>query len=207
MKKSVAVFFAVSAIFVILSGCTSGVNNEIRPADLTAGQQDIVNLLTTGDQEVFIFDYQAEGAFAMEFWIEIYAYGELIESIEGLKLSRHDNRINPLNGRLAVAISNEDDGSFRWEFAVIDGDFRATNIVDFAFHTENAGARTHGPTQEAVSIEDGRGIILHTTKFRSGHTVFTDGSRVSQDYIGQPELLAGYSYVILVKARFSSAAH
>ena len=202
VKKSLAMLFIIGSMLMLLSGCTGGSNNKIRLANLTVDQQDIVNLLVADSQEVFIFNYQTANASAMELWVGVYAYGELVESMAGLSFSRSGNQSNSLSGRLAVTINYETDGSFVWTFAVIDGNFHATNIVEFTSDSESFGSRTHSPMQEAIAIQDGKDIILHTTKFHSD-TVFTDGSRNSQDYINQPELLAGYQYVILIRARFS----
>ena len=205
MKKSVVYLLSLSLMLIIISGCNSGLNNEIGLANLTADQQEIINLLTTSRQEVFIFSYQTDNAFeSVDFWIEIYSYGELMENLGGLSFSTR----NPLNGRLSVTISNDAVGEYRWTFGVSGDGFRADNIVDFSFLTENIGsmARGHGPTRESIPIQDGRAIILHSTKFYLGNVVYIDGSRNSQDYIDHPELLAEYPYVIFIKARFSNTA-
>ena len=208
VKKFTVLFFTTSLILmvVILSGCATRKNNEIGLADLTSAQQDIINLLTTDLHEVFIFNYQLDNTFdTVDFWIEVYAYGELVESLAALSFG-HGSARSPLNGQLSVTISYDAHKNFRWAFVVEEDGFRGTSITDFTFNTENVGnmPRSHGPTPESVSIQAGRDIILHTTKFHSGNIVNFDDSRGSQDYIDQPELLIEYPYVIFIKARFSN---
>lgn len=114
------VFFAAIAAIVVISGCGAGRGDRIWLADLAAEQQDIVSLLTTHGQEALIFNYRTDSAFeAVDFWIELYAYGEPVEHLGGLSF-RHGNAGNALDGRLAV----QEDG------------FRSSGVVDFVFDTE-----------------------------------------------------------------------
>ena len=210
MTKYVAMLFFAILMIIAISGCDSGMNNEIGLANLTTDQQDIVDLLTINNQEVLIFDYQSDSIFEfVDFWVEVHANGELVENLGGLSFMHCCcSTGNSLNGRLSVTINNEADRSYRWLFgASKGGGVHASSRVEFAFHTEDIGnmPRSWGPTQEPIPIQDGRDIILYKTKFHSGDYVSIDGSVSFQDYIDRPELLEKYPYAIFIKARFSNA--
>jgi len=83
---------------IIISGCSFEMNSEIGPAHLTTDQQDIINLFTTDNQQFLIFNYQTENAFeSMDFWVEVYSYGELIENLGGLSFISDSSGL-PLTG-------------------------------------------------------------------------------------------------------------
>lgn len=199
MKKSLCVLGAICIFAVVLTACTSEPNspkNLVSPKELTQDQQDIVDLLSSDNQEILLFDYKTEGAYkSMEFWVEIYENGELIDRPSGI--NSYSDEANPLDGQLAVLINH--DTEVIWTFTASENGSRISNTGEIAAIDSNGLGRGYGQISDPVEIEPGKEIVLYTSIYSaSGITSFSDQQR----YVEELELLSQYPYVHIIKCRF-----
>ncbi|MCL2446111.1 MAG: hypothetical protein FWD06_05040 [Oscillospiraceae bacterium] len=204
MKKILCCIFAAIIMAMFLAGCSSP-QNHIRPANLTSEQRDLLDFITTHNSEILLFDFATSKPFeTIEFWLETYEYGVLVDSIHSVHVTSFQefNR-GTLEGQLAVLInSNRENGNldFQYTFIVeLDGT-RAHHTVQSSTAGDDALWGISSAVSEPVYIQNGSEIILYLSKF-SGDGLRTIGDL--QDFAQQPELLAEYPYVHMIKARFS----
>jgi len=203
IRKILSIILVICAVSMLLTGCSSVAvsQSQIWPAELTDEQKSLVNFLSTHHSEILLFDYTTAQIFQnVEFWLEIYEYGVLAEQVQGIYMI--NNELEPVitEGRLAVII-NRDFGNFSWTFIKGNqyGGFANNRFESMAPNLEFA--RSFGPIVEPVTIQDGEEIILYISKFSENEfRVFND----HQIFLEKPELMAEYSYVYIIKARFSS---
>ena len=81
MKKITFVLLAISFILTSCNPTQTALHQDvISPANLTTEQQDLINLLSVHSNEILLFDFNTVEAYEnVEFWLEVYEYGELIE--------------------------------------------------------------------------------------------------------------------------------
>lgn len=202
MKKICYIFFIVitSMLMASCSGESNNQQNHIRQAELSSEQQYILNFITTHYSEIHLFDFTTDESFTnVEFWLDVYEYGMPVDSIPGIH--QINNAARPLDGRLAVIINSENGNrDFQWTFIADQGGGRATSRFESPTINNAGYGRMFGPILEPINIQDDREIILYISKFAS------DGLRIHdniQIFAEQPELLAEYPYVHIIKARFS----
>ena len=196
IKNKKFISFIVCFTLIFLAGCHQ--QNQIGPAELTRAQQDIVDLLTVPSTEILLFDYiTAEAYVNMEFWLEVYEYGTLIDRLPGM------HQIGPepqsLDGRLAIIINQENrngNQDFQWPF-IVNG---ASNRFESSMTETDGLARAFGPITDPVVIQDGKEIVLYISQFSRG-SIRTFGDM--QTLVEHPELLTEYPYAYIIKARFS----
>jgi hypothetical protein len=205
--KFIALFLTICCMVILLLACSPKVQNQIGLMDLTSDQQDIVNLLPVVDQRFLFFDFSTDESFSsMEFWVEVYEYGVSVRRLYGLHFSKDEPR--PFEGQLAIIENreNQDFGgqNFQWIFSVGEAgvglwasDRTIQTQIDIA--DGNFMSRAFSPLGAPVIIQDGEIIVLYVAKFSSGGIGMIDHQR----YLDQPELIAGYPYVHIIKARFS----
>jgi len=191
----------VVASLTTFGGQPQLIGPHIAPMQLTADQRNIVDLISHPGQEILLFEYHLSETFdSAEFWVEVYRYGELVETpVAGIGMSGW--RGMPFVPRqLAVTIhQTADRQGFQWTFAA-DGARWFPNEPWVA--SEPYLGRAFGPMQGPVAIEEGRTIVLYVSRFTTGSTLNAVGDL--QWYLENPEALAGYSYVHMILARFSS---
>ena len=194
----------LAAIAIILTSCAAqpaAPQNQIAPAALTDGQRDIINLLSAHSTEIHIFDFHTDGTIQnVEFWLEVYAYGVLIERVQGLSFSEPNPQL--FDGQLAITIDRENDNrDFRWTFTVSQDGWRASNRFDSATLQNDGFAIRHQSLQTPIEIQNDTEIILYAAAFFRGNVAiaFSGDLQIFRD---QPELLAEYPYVQIIKARF-----
>jgi hypothetical protein len=180
-----------------LSGPASP-KGAINVATLTTDQQGILDLLSIPNtQEVLIFDFDTGEAYSsVEFWVEIYQNGELVDQPAGLR-SYYDFAERQ-EGRLAVIIAQNP--HFYWILTVVSNGGRASHVSTSDISVESSNGRVYGPMDEAVIIEDGKEIVLYRSLFSA------DGSLRSYDtqtFQERPELLDEYLYAHIIKCKFS----
>ncbi|MDR1134617.1 MAG: hypothetical protein LBL49_00320 [Clostridiales Family XIII bacterium] len=198
MKKifGAAVVLCAAAL---LTACGNGPSqNEIMLANLTAGEQEIVDLLTDGEREILLFDYSAEKAYkTVDVWVEVYENGVLQDrpmrmTASGNTGSRHD-------GRMAVIIDQNPRFNFKWTISINeDGSGSSTNkLTDTPSVVVEPSdlMRAYGPMTGKVAIEGGEEILLYASVFTSGDTASTADART-------PETLKKYEYAHLIKCKF-----
>jgi len=191
---------SILLLFIGLTGCRGQGQNQtfqIEPMVLTEEQQNILNLISTPNQEILLFNYNIDEQFtSIEFWVEVFRYGELAETVAGLRMYSQPP-IQITEGQLAVTINITQNRNFQWTISSSGGSFQ--NSEPWTASETHLG-RAHGPIIGPVTIENGRIIVLHTSIFSNGYiSTFTD----QQIYLEQPELLAEYPYVHMILARFS----
>ena len=162
---------------------------------LTADQQELITLLSRPDQEILLFEYTDHVFTGIEIWVEIYHYGELIDQRGGLKtLSDTTLEARPI----AITITQPGQNQFQWIISIGGSSQRGTPWA--AEH--NYMARAFGPITEPVAVIDGQEILLYISRFTTGNTLSAMGDL--QWYLENPETLAEYTYVHLIKARFTT---
>ena len=196
--------FSVVFVAILLMGCSVAVRqDQIGPVALAVEQQELINLLSSHDSEILIFDFETVKAYGnLAFWLEIYEYGRSVEKIHGMHLIHPDPQ--PLDGRLAIIINrdrNHGKQNFQWTFIVAEDGARASSRSESSMVDYEGLANAFGPINTPVVIQDGVEIILHTSIFsRDGIMTFGD----QQLLLEQPELIEQYPYVHMIKARFSN---
>ena len=199
MKKLLILVAMCIGLTSILVGCSNTTDNhpsQIAPMRLSDSQQQIVDLVTGTGQEILLFDYNLNGMFnSIKVWVEILRYGEPLGKFAGLHIL--GNPAFPLSdGQLAIAINWHANNEFRWMISAGSG---RSNSESWIADSDSL-ARAFGPIVDATPIEDGREILLYISKFTDGPLRSTNDL---QNYLLHPEALAGYTYVHLIKARFS----
>jgi len=203
MKKIVQTLFLLSVILVIAS-CSSAKpvtdSNVIQVANLSSEQQDIMNLLSIpNSQEVLIFDFRTTEAFSgVEFWVEVYQNGELIDRPAGLhmRLDTADKQ----NGRLAVII-NQNDNKYQWTLTTVENGSRASHVGTSVSTVDSGLGRAYGPMNDPASIEDGKEIIIYASTFQAAN--IPHHAYDAQTLQERPELLNEYIHAHIIKCRFS----
>jgi len=200
MKKFCIMFFALCIIAISLVSCTNEPitsKNQIAPKKMTQDQEDIVNLLSSDKQEILLFDYKTEEAYkSMEFWVEIYENGVLIDRPSGV--NSFSDEAKPLNGQLAILITQN--SGFQWTFTVSENSGRISHTSEAINADYDTIGRAFGPIDEPITIENDKEIVIYTSIFSNGGI---STYSVQQIYIEQPELIKEYPYVHIIKCKFT----
>ena len=203
-KKIFSISLIISIMAILLVGCSSESANrqgKIAPAVLSGDQQDIISLISSDNQEIILFDFQASEFSSVELWVEVYEYGVLVDSPSGLGL--HSDEATEFDGQMAILI-NQEQGTqnFGWTLIIRNsgGTSRTVGPPSTKIQDGVGLGRAFGPITEPVEIQDGVEIILYASIFSRGSiSIFGD----KQIYLEQPELLADYPYVHIIKAMFT----
>ena len=200
MSKRMILILALVPALCLLSACAkeAAPKNEIAPIELSAEQQEIVDLLDFPDREILLFEHHTDDSFTeVEFWVEVYEYGQLVDRPSGIHAFANES-LSPVQGRLAVTISYGEET--QWSFTHSSGGGKITHRASLRREGGLPGGRSYGPVHQAVEIEAGREIVLYACIFSDGGiSAMTD----LQIYLEEPERLAGYPLVHLIKAKFS----
>jgi hypothetical protein len=204
MQKRIFVIAAVFILLISATGCEKEASvqseeksNEIAPVELTQDQKEIIDLIGV-QQEIMLFDYSTDKTFKnSDVWVEVYKDGELVEPKAAAISLREDTAVT-WDGRLAVLISQNPD--FQWTLVASQGNSRISNKSDLSSNYGTDG-RAFGPVNAPSGIEEGREIVLYTSLFTDSCSI---ASYDGQEYVNRPELLKEYTYVHLIKCRFSN---
>ena len=205
-RNMYSLFLVVCFMGFMLMGCST--ESQIAPADLTRGQQDIVDLLSFPNSEILLFDFNTtEGYETMEIWLEVYEYGVLTEHLHGLQAGYPE--AGPRDGQLAIIINSENDmRDFHWTFIYSHTTGDSSGVVSSKLDSpttigiDSDELLGRGPAfmYEPAIIRDGEDIILYLAKF-------TRDGMMSTPCIGrfleQPDWMEEYPYVHILKTRFS----
>jgi len=199
MVKLSAVFLVI--IMVLLAGCGARdtLRNQIRPTELTAEQQEIINLFGARHAEILLFDFAVDEDFRnADFWLDAYEYGGFTERFPGI-----DTMTPPegqtLGSRLAVVINRDGQDSLMFTLESAGGS--ATVFSRGPTVGEGIQGSLRSRIHPLVDIEDGQTIVLYVARFSREGVLSTFGDL--QEYLTRPELLADYPYAHILKARFS----
>ena len=188
-------YLIILCITVILAGCTAGVP-YIAPMQLSAPQHEIVGIISDMGQEILLFDYSVGDAFAnMEVWGEVLRYGEWFGSMGGHFMYNFEGFGV---GRLGIFIRH---CRFADEFQYIIYAEGKAVLSPVLSHDSEIMSRMYGILDETVQIIDGQDIILYISKFQTGHEALVIND--FQYLVQNPEAFEGYTYVHLIKVRFS----
>lgn len=200
MKRNLYIIIVLCLVLGCLSGCsnkpTVNTQNIIESKNLTQDQEDIVSLLSSDNQEILLFDFQADDTFhKMEFWVELYENGELIDRPSG-SIS-HSNELSPLNGQFAVLINHNDGIGFT--FTTKTDNSKITHSSEIINIDSSGLGRGYGPITDPITLEPEKEIVLYTSVYSAGSmATYSD----QQIYIEEPELLDGYPYAFMIKCKF-----
>jgi hypothetical protein len=186
--------------FSLLTGCANNVKNsqpQITKMALSKSQQEVVDLISSLNHEILLFEYNLGDALnAMEIWVEVYHYGEYLAEVARLHVLG-DQAVSLKDGRLAIEINQYGNNEFRWTIAS-EG---ARSFSDSWFAEYENMARAYESITEPVSISSGQEIILYLSMLTTGDSIRNMNDL--QYYLENPEEFADYTYVQIIKARFS----
>ena len=205
MRKQLTALVLISLLLMgSFVGCGAQVQSRephIARMNLTTAQEEIVALLSPPGRENHIFEYRLDTTIEeAEFWVEIYHYGELVETRK--LLAMHGAPMPAVRGeRLVLTIDSMENRIFRWTL-------QSGGAIAFGgepwLASESSLAHGFGPMLMNVRIEDGQDIVLHTAILSNTNSLSTTIMEDPKTARQTPELLAEYTYVHFVLARFSS---
>ena len=205
MKRFICTLLVLSML-MIMAACHSAKptspKNAIMPSELSAGQQDIIDLLSIpNNQELLLFDFNTEESYSsFEVWVEVYQDGDIINRFAGL--GQQSDTDEKHNGRLAVIIS-QNENVYQWTLSIIQNGGRASSIGTTEIIGGSALARAYGPMNDSANIEDGKEIIIYSSLFSGANILPAYDCQSLQE---RPELLKEFPYVYLIKCKFSNGS-
>lgn len=205
MKTKLKGIIAFILILAALCGCTSQSEPKslIKPKELSEDQQEIVDLITTGDKSYLIYNYNTKDKFkTLDIWVEIYKDGELYDNLGGPSLLYDEPSL--WEGDIAICITKG--SSYTWDFKLSYGEVSSQYTVvssDVVYDAFDKGGdlRGHDSIAEPIEIESGKEIVLSAELFSHADSmeVYND----PQKFVDEPETLSKYAYVQLIKCKFS----
>jgi len=202
-KSIIALLILLAAVLLSGSSCSAesaDLRCHIQQAVLTHDQHDLLDLLTTPNSEILLFDFVTyEGFNAVEIWLEVYEYGVLIDTFASLQSYTPYATIG--NGHLAAIITyNAEQGSYQWMLVIEQEGNRSSGGLIVTPISSSGLARSYGSIPDAIEIQDNIQIVLYMSKFTNGSLGTIPDMQL---LTGQPELLAQYTYAHVLIARFS----
>ena len=200
MKKIIGILCVFCVIAGTLSACKSepvSVHNEISPHVLSPEQQSIVDLISSTEQEIMLFNYITEDIYkSVEFWVEVYEYGTLTNRPAGI--STHADEAKPINGQIAIIINHH--SGISWTFTTNENGTRSSHTSEpLNMDYYDVLARGYDPIDLPVEILSGKEIVLYTSIYSEGDiSSFSDKQR----YVDEPELIQDYPLVHIIKCKF-----
>lgn len=202
MKKT----YVAAAFFVLLllsaAGCSAvetGDISQIAPMTLTEEQTEIVDLLSTEKNGLYLFDLQTEEPYTEAvFWVEAYRCGEKVET-QPIAVNIRYDQAKPRGGRLAAAV--EQGETTAWSLIYLDED--GTKVcTDGAVELPkgfSALSRASVALEAPCEITGEREAVLYACAFLQGTTA---DAFATQDFL-DADTLKEYEYVQILKCRFS----
>ncbi|MCL2677750.1 MAG: hypothetical protein FWE85_01700 [Clostridiales bacterium] len=199
MKRVICALLTFSMLVFLASCASDKTANTIQPMKLTAGQQEIIGLLSVPNtQELMIFEFNSAEAYSeTEFWLEVYRDGEMIGG--GIGLHTYLDSAEKLRGRLAVIISRNE-ANYQWTLSLTKDGGSSSVTATSEIIEEPALARVYGPMSNPEKIGDGKEIILYASLFSTESSLPVYSYQTLQEH---PELLEEYAYAYLIKCRFT----
>ncbi|SDN01252.1 hypothetical protein [Acetanaerobacterium elongatum] len=202
MRKVIGLMLSLSMVLLCVTGCGTAaapLKNYAEPMPLTKEQKQLVDLISTGGQQVLLFHFKTEEAYkTQELWVETYKAGKLVDSWPaGLKLG--DEQAKPLDIQAAVTITHTPD--YQWSFAVREQDGSGASQRSEPNRTYTAkGGSAYTVIRGPVAIESDKEIVLYANVFNEGNVLRTFDDPQS---LNNGEALQEYDYVHLIKCRFT----
>jgi len=199
MKRILALSLSILLTFSLLTGCADNAKKgqpKIARMSLSASQQEVVDLISSLNQEILLFEYSLGDTLnVMEIWVEIYHYGEYLAEVARLQVLG-DQSVPLKDGRLSIEINQYGNNEFRWTIASES----ARSFSDAWFAEYENMTRSSCSITEPESISSGQEIILYLSMLTTSNSI---KSMTVQYYLENPEEFADYTYVHVIKARFS----
>ena len=198
--KKILLSCLMTLVLVFSFGCSKQpdtLQNSISLMPLSQDQMEIVGLLSTYNQDLFLFEYKTDEVYnSAEFWVEVYKDGKLVET--PAKISYYSNEGYKFDGKLALTITNNT--NYQWMITARENGATYSHIGESSLIKEGSIGSASSPIDAAVEIEDGKEIVLYSTMFFDGQiTTYSE----QQMYVEDPELLKNYSYAHIVKCKFN----
>lgn len=200
MKKTLCLATLLCLLAVCCLGCAQAKpQNYIEPKQLTPEQQELMFLLGHQDTAYLLFEYQTKELYQyVDFWVEIYKDGELIEE-RAAEFPMIGDEPHRQAGTLAVVISATPD--FQWLFAYRGDSYTMTGGPSEPNTNYLPHAWSRMGLSGPIAIEADKEIVLHVSHFSESNPYM----RVDlQAYVDEPEILKDYTYVHLIKCKFSN---
>jgi hypothetical protein len=202
MSRPVAVLLAI-ALAMTLVACSSidsvsKPKNSISAAELSAEQQEVIDLLSAPGQELMLFDFNTEDLFSgIDVTVEVYRNGELTETPAGVSTS--SDTPDKLKGTIAVVMTELETG-FQWAVSVSE-DGRMSHTGTYEEEIGAGYSRAYGPMSNPAAITDGKEIIIYSSLFHEANTPMR--AYDEQSLLERPELLDQYPLAFLIKCKFT----
>ena len=199
MKRTCCVLLLFCIALASFSGCGKAqLKNYIAVKTLSEDQKQIVDLISSNERKYLFFEIKTEEAYkGIEFWMEIYKKGELVDSQPVSLRMTNDNGI-ALDSEFAVIINATPD--YKWTFIYagkeggVSGHSNSEPNKNYA-----SGINAWCTLYQPVEIEDGKEIAIYASAFnQNGKIEAFDLSKLIDD-----NYLAACDYVHLIKCKFT----
>lgn len=202
MRKAIGFILSLSMVLLCVTGCGTAaapLKNYAEPTPLTKEQKQLVDLISTGDQQVLLFHFKTEEAYkTREFWVETYKGGKLVDS-RAAGLEWGDKEAKPMDIQAAVTITHAPD--YQWTFAVREQDALGASHRSEPNRTYTAkGGSAYTVIRGPVAIEPDKEVVLYSNVFSEDGVLRTLDDPQSMN---NAQTLKEYDYVHLIKCRFS----
>ena len=191
-------------VFVLVLGSFAGCvkasvhsKNVIEVKEFSEEQKQIVDLISTDEQKVLIFDFRTEDTYKnVDFWVETYKNGKLVDSrAAGTNVTYDDAKL--LKGELAVTINQMPD--YKWTLIYAeDKGYKGNNTSELNTNY-NMVANAYCSIIQPVEIEDGKEIVLYASVFKQESKFETFDI---QNFLDTNNLKE-YEYAHIIKCKFS----
>lgn len=203
MKKAY-IAAAFSALLLLnAAGCGAAETeniSRIAPMALTEEQAEIVDLLSTEKNSLYLFDLQTEEPYAEAvFWVEAYHYGEKVET-QPIAVNLRYDQAKPLKGRLAAVVEQGEATAWSLIYLDEDGTKVCTNGTVELPKGASALSRASVALEAPCEITGEREAVLYACAFLQGTAADTFAA---QDFL-HADTLKEYEHVQILKCRCSS---
>lgn len=197
MKRVLLLLIALSMLFFVSCSGGSGLSSKsyVAPIELTDHEQELVTLMGS-DIRFFTFS-TSEDYRSIKGWIEVYKAGELVASEDLFSSFTSDGAQTDFTGNIAVIPDTEGFGG--WTVTATMGGVRSTH--HFSDSNDHDFATMTVPLQEKFTVTPDQDICLLTYLCGKESMAPNDGNYLSEN----PEVIAEYEYVYMIKCRFSKS--
>ncbi|MDR2166833.1 MAG: hypothetical protein LBE35_03145 [Clostridiales bacterium] len=211
-------FISIGIILLLIflfffTGCAARpAQNRLEPRGFARAEHELLQLIMPFGN-FFVHDFNVdEGITNVEIWMDIYAYGEVVESFAPLNWG-YPNPENPLwppisAGQIVlVESSNLERDAVEWLFHLVCADNGPRTISNFEIPIfQRFGPNVFHARAESMDIVAGEIIILET--YKNAHGADWGGVNIRhiedlQALATQPELMAEFPFARVIKLRFS----
>jgi len=199
VSNNLPILFLVITFMFVLTGCSANEPiSQIMPMRLSDEQQKIVDMISTGDQQVILFQFDTSKPLSeLGIRLEVYEYGILTETHLGFAMV---GMSRPVGGNISVVITeNRNDNSFDWNVSLREGGSTNSNSATTILQG-NMMARAFGPMTEAVDIVNNMDAVLFVSRFTNTGSLTTSGDM--QSYL-EPSNFSRYPLVHVLIANFT----